>query len=165
MTSGVAVAANPWPSGVPELKGKVQAVIVVGDVQLIGADGHANALSHGDTFEEGNTVLANKGGNAILVFSNGATLKVKEDTLMTVAKFRQAPYDQAAEGTFLQLNRDPSRSNVEIKTNQEVQGEVKKLDVEAGSTFDITTPKGTMHLQNGERLDGTATGGLEPNRG
>jgi hypothetical protein len=154
---GVAVAPSRSAQNLPQTKGKVQALIVVGDVQLIGADGTASPLKRGQTFEEGYKVVASKGGNALLVFSNGATVKVKEETEMTVVTFRQAPYDQNAEGKFLRLTKDPSQSNVEIKLKGgSFQGEVKKLNAEAGSTFLVDTPTGVIHWENTQWRDGTA---------
>ncbi len=159
-TATANVEPPPWPPGVPELKGQVQALIVVGDVQLVGPDGTATPLKRGETFQEGSKVVANKGANALLVFSNGTTIHVKAGTEMAVAMFRQAPYDQAAEGTFLRLTKDPSRSNVVLKVSGGMpQGEVKKLNVEAGSTFEVDTPTQVIHLRPGELLDGTPKGG------
>lgn len=134
----------------------MQALIVAGDVQLVAADGTKSALYRGETFGEGNTVLANAGGNALLVFSNGATLKVKEGTALAVTMFRQAPFNEQEEGAFLRLTKDPSRSNVVLKINGvALQGEVKKLNVAAGSTFEVDTPTRVIHLRPGELLDGT----------
>jgi len=128
--------------------GKVQALIVVGDVQLITKDGTASALKRGQTFEEGASVHANKGGNALLVMSNGATLKVKEDSTLAVTKFQQAKFDEATEGTFLRLNKDPSKSDTDLKLSTgSLQGEVKKLNTDSGSKFTVDTPAGSAGIR------------------
>jgi hypothetical protein len=165
-TAAADVEPPPWPHGVPELKGRVQAVIVVGDVRLIAANGTATPLQRGQIFEEGSKVVANKDSNALLVFSNGATIHVKAGSVMAVMMFRQAPYDKDAEGTFLRLTKDPSRSNVELKINGDsLQGEVKKLNTAAGSTFIVDTPKGSLHFENGAWQVDQATNGQVPSRG
>jgi hypothetical protein len=128
--------------------GKVQALIVVGDVQLIAPDGTSTALKRGQTFEQGNRVHANAGGNALLVMSNGATLKVKSDTTLDVATFQQAAYDQDTEGTFLRLNKDPSKSETDLKLSTgSLQGEVKKLNTDSGSKFTVDTPAGSAGIR------------------
>ncbi len=128
--------------------GKVQAVIVVGDVQLIAPDGTSSALKRGQTFEQGNKVQAGKGANALLVMSNGATLHVKAETTLDVASFQQAPFDEAAEGTFLRLTKDPSKSDTDLKLSSgSLQGEVKKLDTGAGSKFTVDTPAGSAGIR------------------
>ncbi|HTB64411.1 MAG TPA: FecR domain-containing protein [Opitutales bacterium] len=138
-------ASIAWPAGVPMLQGKVQAMIVVGAVNLVARDGTITPLKRGQTFAEGTKIVADKGANALLVFSNGATVKVKEGTTMTIVKFRQAPFDEKNEGTFLRLTKDPSRSNTVIEVSNGVfQGEVKKLDTEAGSSFVVISSDGAV---------------------
>jgi hypothetical protein len=81
-------------------------------------------------------------------------VKVPAGSVVELTKFRQAPYDQGVEGSFLRLSRDPSRSEVELKlTLGQLQGEVKKLNKDAGSTFEITTRKGTMRMGDSGRID------------
>jgi len=159
------VTSGPGPAGASaelQTKGAVQVLIVVGEVKLTGADGQASALYRGEVFAEGGTVSVGRGGSALMVLSNGATLKLKEGMEMTLVKFRQAPFDQTREETYLRLIRDPSRSNVEIKINQNtLQGEVKNLNTAAGSTFDVITPKGTIHVRDNGGFNLPADGAAE----
>ncbi|HTB64087.1 MAG TPA: FecR domain-containing protein [Opitutales bacterium] len=128
--------------------GKVQAMIVVGNVNLIAKDGTTTALKRGQSFEEGASVHADKGANALLVLSNGATLKVKENTTLEVTKFQQAKFDEAAEGTYLRLTKDPSKSETTLKLSDgSLQGEVKKLDTADGSKFTVNTPAGSAGIR------------------
>ncbi len=146
-----------WPADAPEAHGKISAYIVMGEVQLQTPEGTRHALVRGERFEEGSTLVVSPGGNALLVFSNGTTMKVTEGTELVVVKFRQAPYDEKSEGTFLRLSKDPSRSNVLLELRKgTLQGEVKKLNTEAGSSFMVLTPAGAVEVQSGQPLKATA---------
>ncbi|HVU38549.1 MAG TPA: hypothetical protein VHC95_09450, partial [Opitutales bacterium] len=58
------------------------------------------------------------------------------------------PFDEAKEGTFIRLQRDPSQSitNLDLK-NGTLQGEVKALNTAAGSQFTINTPAGSAGIR------------------
>jgi hypothetical protein len=133
------------PNNAPEQRGLLQAFIVAGDVQLIDQDGYAAPLYRGETFTEGNTIKAGPGAQALIVFSNGTTMKVLANCSVKVTQYRQAQFNEQAEGTFLRLSRDPSRSTVVLDLLAGgLQGDVKKLNQEADSTFIINTPKGPV---------------------
>jgi len=128
--------------------GKVQAFIVQGNVQLVAKDGTASPLKRGQIFEEGNIVKAGPDGQALLVFSNGATMKVLANCQLSVDQFQQAPFDEQAEGTFLRLSKDPSKSTTTLDLrNGTLQGEVKQLNQAAGSKFTVNTPAGSAGIR------------------
>ena len=137
-TTPAAVQTTP---GTPTNLGRVQAFIVRGHIQLIDSNGHATALKRGAFFTEGNTIKTGADSQVLLVFSNGATLKVLENCEVKVTLFRQQPFDSGEEGAFLRLSRDPSRSNVILDvSNGKIFGAVKELDKDAGSTFVVNGP-------------------------
>ncbi len=151
-----------WPADAPATLGKVQVMIVQGVVNLVAPDGTTTPLKRGQIFEEGAKIVAAKGGNALLVFSNGAVVKVKEGTELTLVKFRQAPFDSTTEGTFLRLTKDPSRSNTLIEVSSgELQGEVKKLNTEAGSSFVVVSPNGTVMPFSNRTIKSSSDDGAE----
>jgi hypothetical protein len=150
LTALLAVLAFPQLSQAQNLSnGTVKCVLVVGKVDLINIkDGTTTALTRGQSFQQGYSVHANKGANALLVMSNGATLKVKEDTTLDVTSFQQAKFDEATEGTYLRLNKDPSQSVTDLKLSDgSLQGEVKKLNTDANSKFTINTPAGSAGIR------------------
>ncbi len=159
-SSGPSAANSPWPADAPETHGTISAYIVTGIVQLRAPDGTEHVLKRGDKFEEGNALIAEPGAGALLVFSNGSTLKVTEGTELAVVKFRQTPFDEKNEGTYLRLSKDPSRSNVLLELRKgTLQGEVKELNTGAGSTFFVQTPKGPINLRSGPMSNPASTGG------
>jgi hypothetical protein len=128
--------------------GKVQAFIVQGDVQLVAKDGTAQPLARGKIFEEGSVVKAGPRGLALLVFSNGATIKVLQNCQLSIDQFQQAAFDEQAEGNFLRLSKDPSKSTTTLDLrNGTLQGEVKQLNQSAGSTFTVNTPAGSAGIR------------------
>ena len=88
------------------------------------------------------------GGNALLVFSNGTTMKITENTQMAVTQYKQNSYDEKTEGTFLRLNKDPSKSTTQLDLrNGTLQGEVKQINTTAGSKFVVDTPAGSAGIR------------------
>jgi hypothetical protein len=129
-------------------KGQVQAMIVQGDVSLLDSSGKSTPLNRGDTFEDGNTVVCGPTGNTLLVFSNGATMKVTANGQMTVHQFDQAAFQSGDTGTYMRLSKDPSKSTTVLDLdNGTLAGQVKTLDVAAGSSFTIDTPAGSAGIR------------------
>jgi hypothetical protein len=128
--------------------GTVKALIVIGDVQLVDSTGNHKPLVKGVPFTEGNTVIAGKDSGATLVLSNGATMRVKENGQLNITKFEQVPFDEAKNGTFMRLQRDPSQSITELDLrNGTLQGEVKELNKAANSSFKVNTPAGSAGIR------------------
>ena len=123
--------------------GQIEAFIVQGDVQLVANNGKASPLNKGQIFAEGNLIKAGPNGMALLVFSNGAIIKVLENCQLSVDQFEQAKFDEQKDGAFLRLTKDPSKSTTSLDLrNGTVQCEVKQLNAMVGSTFTIRTPAG-----------------------
>ena len=126
--------------------GQVMPLIVVGDVELLASDSSCQRLKTGVSFTEGSTVRTLPGGYALLVFSNGDIMKMSENTEIAVTQFKQAPFDEEAQGAFLRLNKDPSQSFIIIKVQSgTVICEVKKkIYTNESSRFTIQTPIGPI---------------------
>ena len=52
----------------------------------------------GSSFQEGTTIISGADGNALVVFSNGASIKIVPNTELEIAKFEQAAFDEKIEG-------------------------------------------------------------------
>jgi len=137
----VSLTALVAPEGTPANLGQVQAFIVRGNIQLVDSNGNTTALKRGQIFTEGNTIKTGADSQVLLVFSNGAALKVVANSEVKVTLFRQEPFNIEDEGAFLRLARDPSRSNVILDVhNGKLGGTVKELNKDAGSTFLVNGP-------------------------
>jgi len=128
-------------------KGQVKAFIVQGDVRLEDSNKTQTVLTRGQTFGEGNTIITGADGSALLVFSNGAAMKVGSNTTLQLIKFDQAAFDQS-QGQFIRRTADPSKSTTDMDLKLgTLTGEVKKLNLDAGSTFTVDTPAGSAGIR------------------
>lgn len=124
-----------------EKVGVIKAFLVKGDVQIVNnATGAVSPLKRGQEFSEGNTVVTGDNATTLLLFSNGASINVTPNSSFNVSTFEQAAYDPAL-GSFLRLEKDPSMSTTNTNLAYgEIIGEVRKLDLDAGSSFTVNTP-------------------------
>ena len=103
---------------------------------------------NGDLVNEQDLIVASgENSGAILVFSNGATITLKENTRVEILQFTQNPFG----GNFSFSNsttEPPSRSNTRIHLSEgELIGNVKSLRRDLGSTFEVITPAGAAGIR------------------
>lgn len=121
-----------------------KALGVVGTVTKYTLDGGSSPLVAGEILKEGDSISVTALSEAEIVFSNGSTLTVKENTSISFAKMSQDAFGGGQ--TYEQLEADPSKSQVLLELNYgELDGHVKKLQV--GSKFDVQTPIGTAAIR------------------
>ncbi len=142
---------RPTVSGTSGTAGKITAYIVAGDVQITPKGGaQPHTLIRGEVFTEGTFIRTGPSANALLVFSNGATLKLLENTQVVITAYRQEPFDEQRLGTYLRLSQDPSKSTLQLDLRAGIiQGEAKQLNTAAGSMVSIDTPNGSTIAPNG----------------
>jgi len=130
--------------------GQVEALAVVGEVELIAQNGTYHRLVRQETFTEGNLVRVGPGGGAMLIFSNGTVVKLLPYCQLDVTLFRQEPFDGKMAGANLGLEREPSSSKTILYLRNEVaQVEVKPLNAAGGSSFEVDTPVGDFDVRAG----------------
>jgi hypothetical protein len=136
-------------------EGWIQAFIVQGDVKLVNPDGTITPLVRGGLFQEGCLVRTGVKSDGLLVLSNGSTIKIEQNSELKFTEFKQAPFDAAAAGgTFLRLTKDPSKSTTVLDLNYgTIQGDIKDLDADAGSTYTLNVPEQSIGL-SGSRGEG-----------
>ncbi|GAB5558569.1 MAG: hypothetical protein SynsKO_02160 [Synoicihabitans sp.] len=101
---------------------------------------------NGDLATEKDVVLTvGSGSRVILVFSNGATINVMEDSEVEIRQFYQDPF--ADDFSFAEAETEPSAvSRTEIFLSRgELVGQVKSLN--DNSTFNVSTPAGTAGIR------------------
>ncbi|WP_269536986.1 FecR family protein [Cerasicoccus fimbriatus] len=138
-----------------EKVGVIKAFLVKGDVKIVNnATGAVSPLKRGQEFSEGNTIVTGDNSTTLLLFSNGASINITPNSSFDVNTFQQESYDPAL-GSFLRLEKDPSMSNTQTNLAYgEIIGEVRKLNIDAGSNFVVKTPvasagiRGTVWVVN-----------------
>ena len=109
-------------------------------------DGNTITLQNGTELTQGYGVNTGKNSSVVLVFSNGATLNLAQDTSLSIDEFTQDPF--AEEQSVSKLTSEPSTSKTKLNLSRgELVGNVKKLNYDAGSSFSIQTPVGAAGIR------------------
>lgn len=125
--------------------GTIKAFQVKGDVKVYEEDNLIGKLRRGQDLHQGMTIVTAQKSGALLMFSNGSTLNVGEQTKLELTVFLQAPFD-ASQGRYAMLKEDPSTSKAHSFLHfGEAIGTVKKL--KSTSIFDIESPIGTAGIR------------------
>ncbi|MBP6506767.1 MAG: FecR domain-containing protein [Opitutaceae bacterium] len=125
--------------------GQIKAVKVVGTVTAT-KDGTAISLENGTELSQGYVVNTGRNSSVVLVFSNGATLDLAQDTSLSIDEFTQDPF--AEEVAVSKLKAEPTVSQTKLNLSRgELVGNVKKLNYDAGSSFSIQTPVGAAGIR------------------
>ncbi len=134
------LAAPAWGQS-----GSVKALRVVGTVQLVeDATGSAEALERGRIFGEGYTVITEAESNALLVFSNGATLRVAAESSISVNELIQETFSPEL-GSYQTLREEPTASESRLHLNYgEVTGQAR---LHEDSRFDVATNVGVAGIR------------------
>jgi len=130
--------------------GQIKAFIVQGDVQSrVGRLGTLTPVSRGDLIPVGTTIETGADGSALIVFSNGSAMQIKPNSRVQVEAYSQTAFDEkGGDNTFLRLQGDPSKSTTQLKINKgTLVGQVKKLDLDADSSFTVDTPAGSAGIR------------------
>jgi hypothetical protein len=144
----LAVAGQNQPQ---KQRGVIRAVRVEGAVEVIDVSQQPHAkprpLQSGQIISDQHTVRSGPQGYAVLLFANGSTVTVYENTELSITRFLQEPF-KASTPTLNTLEGEPSTSKTSLALDYgKIVGHVKKLRTEAGSTYDITTPIGIAGIR------------------
>ncbi len=134
--------------------GTVKALRVVGEVRLLeDATGMDETLERGRIFGEGFTVISHEESNALLVFSNGVTLRVGPESSVGMTELVQEAFSPER-GAYQTLTEEPSRSEMRVSLNYgTVTGQARLRE---DSTFDVATDVGVAGIR-GTRFQVTFT--------
>lgn len=127
-------------------EGLIKAVKVQGEVYKLTADGQSVKLTEGAILTQSDTVTTGKGASVVLVFMNGSSIKLAQDSKLAIEEFLMDPLDTNI--TVSQLTKEPSVSKTQLNlTYGEMVGEVKHLNRDAGSYYNIKTPVGAAGIR------------------
>src|SRR5476649_74198 len=139
--------AQDAPAAPARVRGKIEAARVVGHVEAtLTAGGVPRVLHDGDMLTDQTQVVTSAGANVILVFSNGATVNVSEDSTLDIEKFEQDPF--AGDLNMGSLKKEPGTSTTRLNLAKgEIVGKVVHLNVDKGSEFTVQTPVGAAGIR------------------
>lgn len=125
--------------------GLIKVAKVTGAVTAM-KDGVTTPLANGSEISQGYVVNTAKDSSVVLVFSNGATVNLAQDSSLSIDEFLQDPF--ADEVSVSKLTAEPSVSNTKLNLSRgELVGNVKKLNYDAGSSFTVQTPVGAAGIR------------------
>jgi hypothetical protein len=130
----------------PEMPpGVVLVARIVGTVQMTHND-TTTALRVDDRIPQAARVNTGPASSVVLVFSNGATTQLGEDTEMVLEEFLQDPFGATIQ--VATLTEEPSTSRTRLGLNRgEIVGQVKRLRHDRGSSFIVQTPVGAAGIR------------------
>jgi hypothetical protein len=99
-----------------------------------------------EVYAEDLLVTSGVGSRVILVFSNGATINIGEESEVEIRQFTQDPFGD--EYAFAEATTEPETSTSQTRihlTKGELIGNVKSLN--EGSSFEISTPAGAAGIR------------------
>src|ERR1700678_4507628 len=141
------IEAQPAPSAPARVKGKIIAARVEGHVDAISkADGQSRVLDDGDALSEGMRVVTGPGANAILVFSNGASVDLAADSSLDIDQFEQDPFGSDEKVSDMKEEQGTSTTKLNLSKG-ELVGKVVHLNVDKGSEFTVQTPVGAAGIR------------------
>lgn len=117
-----------------------------GDVTAVGPDGQTITLTKGSEITQGYVVNTGDNSSVILAFSNGATINLAQDSSLSIDEFLQDPFSD--EVSLAELTAEPTTSTTKLSLSRgELVGNVKKLNSDAGSSFEVQTPVGAAGIR------------------
>jgi hypothetical protein len=130
-----------------KVKGRIIAARIEGQVSAISTlDGTIRKLQTGDEISDETEVETAGGSNAILVFSNGASVNLAAESKLNIEEFIQDPFSDQLK--FSDLKREPSTSVTRLNIVEgEIVGKVVHLNVDKGSEFTVKTAVGAAGIR------------------
>jgi hypothetical protein len=145
-----------FPKGIEsKLKGENKSSRVFGNVRVIkvmgrtankiNREGKASPIKNGEFLRQGVKIFTGSEGNVILLFDNGSTVQLAPETEISIDQFIQDSFEAKAVD-YKKLDVEPSKSSTRLTVESgTIYTNVKKL--KTGSTFQVTTPVGTMGIR------------------
>lgn len=136
-------ASEPQP--VPG--GRILVARVVGEVTVVNpADGLTFPVRNGSLLMEGQVISTGPGASVLFVLSNGATVSVGADSVLSIDQFTQQPFTETYKMNALVAEPTTSTTRLNLLRG-EIISDVKKLNQGGGSSFTIQTPVGAAGIR------------------
>lgn len=139
-------AQTPAQKHKPTQAGQIKVAKVTGTVTAIKPDKTEVPLTTGSAVQQTWRVVTLKNSSVMLVFSNGATIKLESETDLSIDEFLQDPL--ADNVKIADLQEEPNVSTTKLNLARgELVGDVKHLKREQGSEFSVQTPVGAAGIR------------------
>ena len=131
----------------PRAPGQIVVSMVVGEAfAMAAADPQKTPLTRGMRLAEGQVITTGKAARVVLVFSNGATVNLGAESVLSIDEFLQNPFADVIKVGDLQ--EEPTTSTTKLHlVRGELVSNVKKLRRADGSIFTIETPVGAAGIR------------------
>jgi hypothetical protein len=139
--------AVPTQAATTRSVGRIVAAKVQGVVTALNkADNTRRQLHNNDTLSQGYIVTTGAKSSVVLVFANGASVNLGEDSILGIDEFLMEPFSGKVSAS--EAKEEPSTSVTKLTvTRGEVVGNVKHLHRETGSSFEVSTPVGAAGIR------------------
>ncbi|MDR1010293.1 MAG: FecR family protein [Opitutaceae bacterium] len=137
----------PAQEPAPENAARIIVVQVTGEVYVFTAgETYRLALRAGSLVTAGQMIATGPKASVMLAFSNGATVTIGEHALVSLDEFLQTPFGEMFK--MAESTQEPSSSQTRLDlVRGELIANVKKLNKEEGSTFEVKTPLGVAGIR------------------
>jgi hypothetical protein len=129
--------------------GRIVAAKVKGTVTALNTQDHSKRELHdNDAISEHYVVTTAQNSNVILIFANGATINLAQDSTLSIEQFLQDPFSTSY--SMNSATEEPSTSVTKLTLARgELVGNVKHLhsDGPDGSSFVVNTPVGAAGIR------------------
>jgi hypothetical protein len=145
---GIAQTA-PGPAPASMVVGVIKAANVRGTVTKVNlVDKSESTLRNGEILIQDNAIVTGPGDSSVvLVFANGSTVKVGNESRLEIKEFLMDPL-QADIPNVAALTAEPTVSRTHLRLEfGEMIGNVKTLNRAAGSNFSVSTPAGAAGIR------------------
>jgi len=141
-------SAQPAASGAEaQPGGRILVARVTGEAFAVNpSDGLRFPVRNGSLLTEGQVITTGAGASVLFVLSNGATVSLGADSVLSLEQFSQQPFGESYKMSA--LSAEPSTSTTRLNlVRGELISDVKKLKKDAGSSFSIQTPVGAAGIR------------------
>lgn len=140
----VSLVAFCTPAIAQTKTGAIKAVKVSGQVTLTAADGKDSVVMENQTLKETDVIRTGDNASVVLVFANGATVRLGESSRLAIVEFKMDPL--AEDISVAALEREPSISRTHLHLDYgEMVGNVKTLNT--ASSYNVRTPVGAAGIR------------------
>ena len=141
-----APAANPTAAAALA-PGNIRATRVVGTVRASNsATGETISVQNNTVLQQGFVVRTLEQSSVVLIFDNGASVNLAQDSELNIEQFLQSPFEGAYEPAKATDEPGVSVTNIKLMRG-ELVGNVKKLKQTQGSKFTVGTPVGAAGIR------------------